>query len=421
MLSPKVKNILFVALASQLVAFVALQIIPAKPVMENQVFSCLLNSLFISLTFSFAIFSYLLPTRITKCYRIVPLKQLKFNVWISSIAAVSGLIFIFYDRVYVRGINYNDGLRAARYEWLSSTGGGFFGVSGNLMIPLSYFSLFLLIVNHKRLPKLYNFMLIFSATAGILGHAALNGGRSNVLIAVVFSLSIYLFVERRTKLNIKLNLTSLSAFILCGMFLVYMTNQSAEMAGISVKSLSKLGIESLYGIVDDDFDQFSNQVIYFIYYILTYLFHGNWTAEISYSLNATPGSYTLYPFSVILNMLGLIQQPIEPGAFSASGAFISLPGAIYYDYGFIGCLILFPLLGVIFGSAIYAIKYCSLGPIGIGLCLYPVVIMFMSPILPAYGLMYFNFIIYIFIVMGVVNKVFFRKNKNWLCNIEQLK
>ncbi len=351
-------------------------------------------------------------------------RQLNFNIYFTSICSILGFFLILYDRVFIRGIDYSNGLRAARYEWLESGGGSFASVTGNLMIPLSYVALYFLISYRNKVRKLKVLLLIVSASLGIVGHAALNGGRSNILIAFFLSLILFIFkgrydfqAKRKTYKSFIL-FTSVLLPILT--FVIYLTNQSAQMANISMLELVELGVYGLYGSPTENFEYIDNDGVAIFVYIFSYLFHGSWTAEALYTLKNSnyisqlPGSYLFYPLSVLASSLKIIDSPMELGYFSDSGAFLSLPGAIYYDFGFLGIVIGTFITGVAVSISVYYLSYKRVTLFGFGIAIYPVIVALMSPILPAYGLMYLNFVVYAYVVMGILNKLVFRIRLHWL-------
>lgn len=425
------KRFLFIAAVWMMLWFLIILAMPVTSYLPNQEFVWVLNLQFVTFVVaSFLFFMLIMNKRkkINSSNRLkgnrdyIPLNQLKLNVFMSSFGGLVGFLLIFYDRVFIRGIDYTAGLRTARYQWLTeTTGGSVFSVLGNLIIPFSYVSLFLLIVFFKDLKFRHNFILFLSSSLGIVGHAALNGGRSNLLIAIFLCLVVFIFCRKKDKIlatkgkkSIRSKLWVLFSLFLVAFFVVYMTTQSATMANISVVELAKLGVSSLYGKPTANFDFIVNEYTALPTYILSYLFHGSWTAEALYSINERPGSYLFYPISVIATLLGIVDSPIEVGYFSESGAFLSLPGAIYYDFGFLGVGIFSFFLGFILGGVVFILSTKRVTLLSFGLCLYPVVIFFMSPILPAYGLMYFNFVVYAFILFGFLNRILFNNSCYWL-------
>jgi len=396
---------------------------PAESQISNIGFLILLNSVFISLVLSFSIIIYLLFAKsgLRKCEKpSMSISQLKFNVKFVSYSTIIGFFLILFDRIFIRGINYSLGLRAARYQWLNSTGGSPYGIIGNLLIPFGFICIFFLIVHKDSTSKKEKRLLTLSSFIGIFGHAALNGGRSNILLAifmVIISLSIG-FKKPTKLLTIKPKNLKIIIILSCAIFYVgAITYSSAIMNNMSIKQLTSLGLYELYGVKTGSYNNFGifGEPTYFIIYFLAYLYHGQWTAQVTYSLPIREGSYTFYSFGVILEKLGLIQTPLTQGYFSKTGAFISLPGAFYYDFGFWGVILLSIILGGFVGLVLIFInKSKFLGGIKLAFIYYILFIIYLSPILPAYGLMYLNFIVFSFVSLEIINRLIFKVKTNWL-------
>ena len=421
----KLIKILSYFLFSNLLAYALLLITPIVPLESNFLFLSVLNLVFILCVLFFSVFGYksiLLFCNSSNLGIPMTKSQLRFNVILTSFGSVSGFLLIFYDRVFIRGINYSEGLRGARYQWLASEGGSFYSVLGNLLIPFSYLCIFILLIHHRSLTRFNVFILSVSAIIGVGGHAALNGGRSNILLAVIMVFCILLVREQRTYITKKKSIfgvfVCLFLIISVVAFSINVTNSSAEMGGVSIGELMVLGVDSLYGKVDESsilFLQEAPDFYYFMIYAIAYLFHGQWTAQYSYSLPIRDGSYALYPFSVILERIGILDETLEVGKFSDTGAFISLPGAFYYDFGFAGVVIMASLLGLMLGVAsFWVIRGRYVGGVKMAFIIYTLYLALLSPVMPAYGFAYLNFIVYAFVVAGVVNLFVFNRKCNWL-------
>jgi oligosaccharide repeat unit polymerase len=401
---------------SHALAYGALLFIPAHSVQPNFEFVILLNSIFISIVVVVSLVTYkLLPLPVSSIhFQGMTVSQLRFNVAFSSLAALFGIALVFYDRVFLRGIDYSVGLRNARYQWLASEGGSLASITGNLLIPFCYVSIFFLVVHYSRLSRFAKFLLFSSSFLGVFGHAALNGGRSNVLLAIIMVLSAY--VLKRQEVD-KFSFFSgyyklLPIGVIAIFYVASIIKSSAVMGGVDVETLTVLGIESLYGQVGEHFQSLydGSEYIYLMMYGVAYLYHGQWTAQVAYSLPVLDGSYTLYPFSVILHTLGIIDAPLKTGFFSDTGAFISLPGAFYYDFGFVGVVILSLLVGLLLGLVLRIISGDNnIGGVRLAFVVYILFLVFLSPILPAYGLSYLNFIVFAFIFLGVLNSLLYRR------------
>lgn len=421
----KNRKIFKIFILSHILAYTSLLVIPARAKEPNIEFLFLINSLFLILV---VVSSLILYLSYPKSYlqdisniKAMSQEQLYFNIKITSYGSVIGFLLMLYDRVFIRGIDYTKGLRLARYTWLHSTGGSYPSIIGNLLVPLGYLCIFFFIVHQNTIHKKYKRLLLISAITSIVGHAALNGGRSNLLIAAVFALISYTLkyqVKGKKLILINPKIVKLLPIVSIGfVYVALITFSSASMGNVDMKTLSYLGIESLYGQVTDWFGKVDiiGELAYLIIYFIAYLYHGQWTAQFAYSLTTREGNYTFYSISIILERLGIINEPFKQGYFSETGAFISLPGAFYYDFGYFGLIISSIIVGLLFAVALIFInrnKFIS--GTKLGYIYFMLFLVFMSPILPAYGLMYLNFIIFSFIAIDILNYLKFKQKSNWL-------
>jgi oligosaccharide repeat unit polymerase len=400
---------------------------PAKAQISNIPFLVLLNSTFVFLVllFSIGFYSAFRDKRSSKLRdNNMKLKQLKFNIRFVSFSAIFGFLLIAFDRVFIRGINYSLGLRSARYQWLNSTGGSPISVIGNLLIPYGFICIFFLIIHSESVTKRERKLLFFSAITGIVGHAALNGGRSNILLAIIMVIISIGLRGKNSNIWFKIKPKNIKKIIIIAFAVFYVagiTYSSAVMNNMSIGELTRLGIHQLYGTEAHYFDTIGSisQVLYFIVYFLAYLYHGQWTAQVAYSLPIREGNYTFYTYGIILDKLGIIEEPFTQGYFARTGAFISLPGAFYYDYGFLGVIILSSLIGCLVGLALIFVNKASIiGGTKLAFVYYVLFLAYLSPMLPAHGLMYLNFIVFSFVVLDIINKLLFKKRTNWLNEIK---
>ncbi len=151
------RNIILVFLFSNLIAMFSIFILPANAYQQNLLFLIALNFSFISCVLFVSIIFYdsMRYKKKSKLYQerisfIMPRRSLVNNAKMLTILPIVGFIMLFIDRVFIRGINYSQGLRYARYDWLETTGGSFFGVVGNLLVPLAYVGILILIINFNR-------------------------------------------------------------------------------------------------------------------------------------------------------------------------------------------------------------------------------------------------------------------------------
>jgi len=403
-------------------SFFALVLIPAESSKPNILFLFCLNNSFILLLIVFSVLTYIIYPKKNQKINRVPIKSnlLKKNINFLSYAPIIGILLILFDRVVLRGIDYMQGLRLARYTWLETSGGNLVGIIGNLLVPFSYISIYFLIIYFNRINRKEVILLTLSAVFGIVGHAALNGGRSNLLLGLIMILIAFLFREN-TKKVFRKNFNSIKTkiiFIVLGslsfLYMSHIIQSSAALGALEVSELLPLGIESLYGVPDYNYLNSDHlPIVYTIIYMLSYLYHGQWTAQVAYATTLREGSYATPP---ILYKLGIVDKSImDNNLFSDTGAFISFPGALYYDFNFFGFFLFSSMLGILLGLVFVIITRSKVvGGFKMAFIIGILYIIFLSPILPAYGLAYFNFILYAFIALSLINKFVFRKKINFI-------
>lgn len=335
-------------------------------------------------------------------------------VFLFAVFALFGLMLIAFDRIVVRGIDYSLGLRLARYQWLNSSGGGVWGVSGNILVSFSYAGLFILFMffDRVRFKPLYLAILFLC----ILGHATLNGGRSNLLVAIFIMIIAH---GLRGKLSGSLGRSKSSGskyfFFVASFSFIFVSiiiYSSAKMGGIDLQHLLYLSIKSFGAMPDESY--FSEDHNFFknlLFYIFSYLYHGSWSSQVALDLDIREGFYSLatLPFLILNNYFGLGLNLTEK-AFDDVGAFITLPGAIYYDFGWPGIMLGSFFLALMSAYAIFNLVTCRVMSFFV-LTLYAslAMFMFMSLILPAYGLVFFYYAIFSLLAIKPVVYIFFRK------------
>ncbi|MGQ7274409.1 hypothetical protein [Marinobacter sp. V034] len=412
--TPESRRIYLIFIIINVIVFLAVVLLPVEAKNSNYVFLFFINLIFFSVVsiVSFLIFK---SRAIEHCSEFTEfqIRCAKKNVMYCCVASIVGGALVGYDRVFVRGIDYSKGLRAARYEWLASDGGSFFSVFGNILVPFCFVGIFFLIVN-SRFFKAASFFLYFALFLSVVFfHAALNGGRSNILLVIV--IVVIALALRNDRINVK-TWIKVSFLCVCLSFVAFfyvakIIKSSASMGHVDLSVLLVRAVDGLQGkFVEGYAVQSSSDIELLFLYISSYLVHGQWTAQAIPDLVYMPGSYFLYPFSVILARLKIIESPLEQGAFSDVGAFVSLPAAIYYDFGFLGLAFLSTIIGILFGFCLLFFKSRSrVRGWALGFSIYLLFVVFLSPVIPAYGFSYLNFIVFSFFVLGFINRLFFGK------------
>lgn len=419
-------NIIYSFFASNLLALISILILPISAVRQDMMQLTLLNAFFVVGTSIIGILFYKLLTieacelKYDDCRKEVSIsdKILNLNIKILTIGPLIGFIFLFIDRVFIREIDYLQGLRLARYDWLETSGGGVLGVVGNLLVPLSYVGILLLITNFERIHS--KKILVFSIVVSIVGVAALNGGRSNLLLALVMIVVGFIIVKNK---SFKIKIFSLGGAVFsligvgCFYYIIYIIESSASMGGVTLDQLLVPGIEALYGAPHHDFFESKHSYLMnILIYIFSYLYHGQWTAQYSFFLTDRPGLYSITSLPIVmLTDLKLLDLNLSNKAFSDTGAFISLPGAFFYDFGWPGVFFITLFLGLSLGVVMFFLRRRkAIGAMKICFIVTVLYVLLLSPIVPAWGLSYFYFIIFSFIFLSVINFFFLQTKLKFL-------
>ncbi len=386
---------------------------PGKSVSEDYLFLFLSSGIFVFLVLSlgFLTYFYMRPHQVdSSSMSEWPINHTWVNVnsWVLVVVSLLGASFLFYDRVFVRSINYLDQeLRAARYEWVASEGGGFFSVIGNLLIPFAYIGVFFS-VRYFRYIKI-RYLLMAVSTFSIFCHAYLNGGRSNIFLLLVFLYVLYCVGDYKIRFDVLFNKFFLPAVFFCvfvSYYVFVVVKSSASIGDVSIQELLYLGILEMYGVPDGSFfTEAHSDIICFLLYSFMYLFHGQWTSQAVYGLAHYDGYHSIVSApTVIMDRLGLIDLGLNERAFADTGAFVSLPASIYYDFGWLGLIIGAVFFGLLFGLVLYHVNtYKKLGFLGAGLVFLTMPILILSPILPAYGFSYYSFVLFSMLVFFIAN------------------
>lgn len=386
---------------------------PGRAVSEDYLFLSLSSVVFVALVLAlgFLTYSYMRPHKINvSSINEWPVDRTWVNVnsWVLLVVSLLGASFLFYDRVFVRSINYLDQeLRAARYEWVASEGGGFFSVAGNLLIPFSYIGVFFSLRYFRYIQIRY--LLIAVSVVSIFCHAYLNGGRSNIFLLLVFLYVLYCVSDYKVRFNFLFSKFFIPAVIFCifaSYYVFAVVKSSASIGDVTIQELLYLGILEMYGVPDASFfTEAHADIICFLLYSFLYLFHGQWTSQAVYGLVEYDGYHSIVSApTVVLDRLGLIDLGLNERAFADTGAFVSLPASIYYDFGWLGLIIGAAFFGLLFGLVLYYVNtYRRLGFLGSGLVFFTMPILILSPILPAYGFSYYSFVLFSMLVFFIAN------------------
>ena len=396
-----------------LFVMLGLIVLPVTPRFGNIIAIISLNALFVSVVSAVAIcWVHRVQKLIFFPIQLKPMNRNKFIfIWnFSFVSSFLGLIFIMFDRIFIRGIDYSKGFRNARYQWLSlGVAGSIFGKLGNLMIPFSYCLLFICIFHWELMESRKRILGLTTALAVQVGFAMLNGGRSNILVAIIFMFVCCIMSREQGKpffppLKMKLTLSVVGSYFLfqycMSIFYAFTDN--------SVYYLSQ-SIYYLGGAMENWYYKYATPLGNSIIHIFMYLFHGSLysgavlcNVPSHVSINQNISFRGLWNILARLNLINYQMQ--LPDFDSGTGAFVAVPGILLYDYGYLGFALGSVLLGIMLGVAINEIANYkkNMGIIRLAFCFIIMIHIYLSPVTMALGLGYFIFMIFALIAMEVI-------------------
>lgn len=334
------------------------------------------------------------------------------SIDICAIFSLVGIVLLAIDRIYIKGIDYSAGLRVARYAWLhSEVGSTPIGKIANIIIPFYSVALYFTYINFEKITKrTTKFLGIFSGVGVPFIHAILNGGRSNILILLIYLL-VLSSIRKAFGLRMipafkhkKILITGAALIMFAYVLSVFMS--SASLGGYSLLEQLNAQLYSLGGKAPDTGRLSSLLIIILLFF--SYAYHGSWIlgsyATIYKAVN--DGSYTGSFISSITGVFGFV-----PNTYSSDlwgGAFLNFPGAFYHDYGIVGVFVSAVLLGFLLGY--FSVLLCQVQTISIVELLMLITVFsvsYFSGIVYLFGLQYFIFILYAFIVFDIIQKIRF--------------
>lgn len=400
------------------VSTITILLIPFNPIVGNYYEYILLNLIFVFILATAALFSYNRPLFIKK-------RNFDFcdDTQLSNIVVfltIIGTILLCVDRLFIRGIDYSEGSRSARYQWISSDGGSIYSILGTLLAPCAYCVLYILIVKWKNSHIKKSIILFIVSSLSILTYSYLNGGRSNILLAIAVAIIAFIVGGHKFTTLIKKLYVVLVLFFIVIILFVYaadMTSQSAEMGSWSIKELILEDVKNLNASPNQAYynDRDSSDFIHQLYYFVIYLLHGQWNSMEAVSLAGeySSGSFLLYPYQVMLQKVGLLSEP-SLSIFTEKGVYLSLPGAIFYDCGWFGLVSISAILGMITARLCQKATYsCNYSGFFCAIVVYFFSILFLSPVVPAYGFGLLDFICFGFVIVDIVGYIYTGKWINW--------
>lgn len=333
--------------------------------------------------------------------------------------SVIGVFFLIYDKIYIQGIDYTEGIVAAREEWRrlgeerDGTASSIFSVIGYLLGSGYYVAAVLAVTQVTVLTSRQRAGAILASFMLLMINSAITGGRSNVLLLAVFLSGAMvarngLTLKKLFQNPIQRWLVVLAAG-LAGAYTLFVFYQRADASDMTVQQyalefLPDLGLE-----MDDWFGHILNEDIFsslaaILILAVSYMTHS--FATVAAIIDAPPEGKTIIflHLSGILNKIGLMNAP--DGNWFLAGRFPSVPGALWLQFGWFGFMSSGLLLGIM--SAVAKIwttlQPARLFPLGVFVMIYTFLLL--TPVLAAVDFLSFPFVAVSFVLLSFVDRCF---------------
>lgn len=341
-------------------------------------------------------------------------------VVLAAIFSLLSTLFILYDRMYIQGVDYSQGLAVAREQWrmLGEERQGFssfYSLIGNLLSGFPIISVALVYLFYESINARIRLILLPVISAALILSVLLTGGRSIVMMFLV-TLFLIALLRKHKALNLVPNqlgnIGRFFIFILVSLMLIYtgfVFHLRALAGGDSpfmymLSTLSHLGGQYTGRMSEDT--TFLGAVWYYFTIVSAYLTHSLWTFQSILDLTDHEGWVTFNFFRV--NFSRVFSLDLDQG-WDFSGLFSTLVGAFYYDYGVVGFIVCSFITGFFIFLGTFVVGRSSLNLLGIALYLSVMYVVFLSPLLFAVDVMSFIFVLFGFLLLYLFRFLFMLK------------
>ena len=321
--------------------------------------------------------------------------------------SIIGIAFIVIDRIYFRGIDFVTMSPAEIRNKITaeSTGGvsSIFSIVGNILQCFVVISAFNSIFNdagYRLFFKQGVFLMV------VFGSSYLLGGRTPLMTYLVIVFSIYVSSGRAVSVFSALKFI-FPAFFVALIFALSIFSLRASAVGINSDEylsamLAHLGAKNTS--VNSSGGEFGTDALNFLYVVLAYLLHPFWVASEIVVDTERGGHISFYALLFLFSKFFSIDLGGAKHAYYE--LFSSLPGGLYYDFGFFGVLFYslflagFGFLGLVFLAVSKGAS--KFGFVVIVFCLGT---LFLSPLLHSLNFVFFVFYMAILFVYAIYKDV----------------
>lgn len=349
-------------------------------------------------------------------------------IWLSLAMSVIGFLSLCFDRVVLQGIDFSNGIAAARQLWRIAGEGresvsSIFSVVGYLLGFTFFVSTTLAHLHWENLRKRTRFGVVAIAFLLVAAHSLLTGGRSVVLVQLACIVSVcglraILGVKMMPGRGARIWLGGSVAMILCVGYSLYVFSARAELGDTlperyAAGMLGYLGATPTAGFYKlNMMPSSAAATAQFATVAGAYLTHSYGTFESVLAMDMTPGGVSFGFIRDLLSKLG-VGEP-EPAQWILSGRFLSVPGSLWYDFGWIGFFVGAAVVGVLMGSAPRILMLRNGGGVSLMAVLVILLTAFLAPLVLSIDILSVPFLVLGFIQVDAIQRLFWGGGGNWL-------
>lgn len=359
--------------------------------------------------------------------RPLSLRTLDRLIWLSLAISAVGFLCLVYDRIVLQGIDFSQGIAAARQLWRRSQEerdgvSSIFSVLGYLFGFTFFVATSLGHLHWEFVRRRTRWAIILVAGFLVAMNSLLTGGRSILLVQLaavtaVCGIRAMLGLKMMPGRGARIWAGAIVVLVLAVGYSLYVFSARADLSKVEperyvVGMLGYLGAEPTDAFYElNVLPESVAATSQFGIVAGSYLTHSFGTFESVIGMQSTPGSVSFGFVRLLLARLGIGSESAEE--WSLSGRFLSMPGSLWYDFGWWGFYAGALIIGILIGLSPRLLRI----PQGGGLAFVAVLLIMMtgllSPLLLSIDILCVPFMILGFAQVDVASR-FMDGAVNWL-------
>ncbi len=338
-------------------------------------------------------------------------------ITIGIVMSIVGLASLMYDKIFIQGISYADGLAFAREEWRrigeerEGQASSIFSTMGYFLGSAYYVSAVLTVTQTRVLSARARTVSLLACFCLLVANSVLTGGRSSILLMAPMIISAY-GARRGARTYLRANKTQLRMIkmlgLVAGAYIVFIFYQRANAGDFDALDYA-LDFLPYLGVEADDWFRHSlgtgplDALAAILVLSTAYVTHSFATVA---AIVDAPLEHKIIIFqhiATLLYKLGLADKPDSD--WFLAGRFPSLPGALWHQFGAFGLVIGSSVLGFVVGlTKVWTVRQPRrLFPLG-AYTLAEVTLM-LSPAVLAADALSFPFVLISFVTLAIIGRI----------------